>query len=264
MGEKVCIIYNTTKKDAIKFYEVSKEFFENRGIKVQSEIEGSSFVVVIGGDGTLLRASKDIATHDKFTIAVNMGSLGFLTDIRRIEALKVFEEVLSGDYKLEERHMLEVDINGKVYTGLNEVVLAKGGVMQTLIRIRATAEHYINTYRADGLIVATPTGSTGYSLSAGGPIIQPNLDLLVITPIAPHNLSTRPIIVGGNEEITLRLEETQRSAYIAVDGSEIIEITRDDIIKVRYSDKKLKLVLPKSRNYYSLLREKLKWGDNIC
>ncbi len=264
MKKKVCIIYNTAKKEAIKFYEESKVFFENRGIEVQSEIEGSSFVIVIGGDGTLLRASKKIAIHNKFAIAVNMGSLGFLTDIRKNEAIKVFEEVLNNNYKLEERHMLEVSINGKVYTGLNEVVLAKGGVMQTLIRIRATAKHYINTYRADGLIVSTPTGSTGYSLSAGGPIVQPNLDVLLITPIAPHNLSTRPIILSGNEEVILKLEETQRSAYIAVDGNEIIEITKDDIIKVKYSNKKLKLVLPKSRDYYSLLREKLKWGDKIC
>ena len=264
MKKKVCIIYNTSKKDAIKFYEVSKEFFENCGVEVQSEIEGSAFVVVIGGDGTLLQASKDIANHNKFAIAVNMGSLGFLTDIRRIEALQVYEDVLMGNYKLEERHMLEVEVRGKKYTGLNEVVLAKGGILQKLIRIRASGEYYINTYRADGLIIATPTGSTGYSLSAGGPIIRSNLDVLLITPIAPHNLSTRPIIVDGKEEITLRLEGREDSAYIAVDGDDAIEVTKEDTIKIRYSDKKLKLVLPKSRNYYSVLREKLKWGDKIC
>lgn len=264
MKKKVCIIYNTSKKDAIKFYEVSKEFFENCGVEVQSEIEESAFVVVIGGDGTLLQASKDIANHNKFAIAVNMGSLGFLTDIRRIEALQVYEDVLMGNYKLEERHMLEVEVRGEKYTGLNEVVLAKGGILQKLIRIRASGEHYINTYRADGLIVATPTGSTGYSLSAGGPIIRSNLDVLLITPIAPHNLSTRPIIVDGKEEITLKLEGRDNSAYIAVDGDDAIEVTKEDTIKIRYSDKKLKLVLPKSRNYYSVLREKLKWGDKIC
>ena len=193
-----------------------------------------------------------------------MGSLGFLTDIRRIEALQVFEDVLMGNYKLEERYMLEVEVNNKKYIGLNEVVMAKGGVMQTLVRIRVTGEHYINTYRADGLIVATPTGSTGYSLSAGGPIIQPNLNVFLITPIAPHNLSTRPIIVDGKEEITLKLEEKERSAYVAIDGDDIIKVDKNDVVKVRYSDKKLKLVLPKSRNYYSVLREKLKWGDKIC
>ncbi len=142
--------------------------------------------------------------------------------------------------------------------------MAKGGILQKLIRIRASGEHYINTYRADGLIVATPTGSTGYSLSAGGPIIRPNLDVLLITPIAPHNLSTRPIIVDGNEEISLKLEGRDNSAYVAVDGDDIIEVSRDDVVKIRYSNKKLKLVLPKSRNYYSVLREKLKWGDKIC
>jgi len=264
MKKKVCIIYNTAKEDAIKFYEISKEFFENKGIEVQSQVKGSSFVVVIGGDGTLLRASKEIAYYDKFAIAVNMGSLGFLTDIRKIEALKIYEEVLNNDYKLEERYMLEADINGKKIIGLNEVVLAKGGVLQTLIRIRATGKNYINTYRADGLIIATPTGSTGYSLSAGGPIIQPGINVFLITPIAPHNLSTRPIIVGGDEEITLKLEETTKLAHITIDGNETIEITNDDLIKIKYSDKKLKLVQPKSRDYYSLLREKLKWGDKLC
>jgi NAD+ kinase len=264
MKKKVCIIYNTSKKDAIKFYRVSKEFFKNRGVEVQSEIEGAAFVVVIGGDGTLLQASKDIANHDKFVIAVNMGSLGFLTDIRKSEALQVYEDVLMGNYELEERHMLEVEVKGKIHTGLNEVVMAKGGILQKLIRIRVSGEHYINTYRADGLIVATPTGSTGYSLSAGGPIIRSNLDVLLITPVAPHNLSTRPIIVDGKEEITLRLEEKEKSAYIAVDGANPIKVTEEDIIKIRYSDKKLKLLLSKSRNYYSVLREKLKWGDLIC
>lgn len=264
MKKKVCIIYNTSKKDAVKFYEVSKEFFENCGVEVQSDIEGSAFVVVIGGDGTLLQASKNIAAHNKFAIAVNMGSLGFLTDIRRIEALQVYEDVLMGNYKLEERHMLEVEVRGEIHTGLNEVVMAKGGVLQKLIRIRVSGEHYINTYRADGLIVATPTGSTGYSLSAGGPIIRSNLDVLLITPIAPHNLSTRPIIVDGKEEITLKLEGRDYSAYITVDGDDVIKITQEDIIKIRYSEKKLKLVLPKLRNYYSVLREKLKWGDMIC
>ena len=264
MGKKVCIIYNTSKKDAVKFYKISKEFFENNDVHVQEEVEGSSFVVVIGGDGTLLRASRTIAKHDKFVVAVNMGSLGFITDVRRIEALKVYKEVLDDDYELEERHMLKVEVRGKTYIGLNEVVLAKGAVMQTLIRIRLTGEHYINTYRADGLIIATPTGSTGYSLSAGGPIVRPNLDVLLITPIAPHNLSTRPIIVDGKEELTLQLKEEERDAYVTIDGSDFIKITQDDTIKVKYSDKKLKLVLPKSRNYYSVLREKLKWGDNIC
>ncbi len=264
MKKKVCIIYNSTKKDAIKFFGVAKEFFENSGVEVQKEIKGSSFVVVIGGDGTLLKASKKIAKYDKFVVAVNMGSLGFLTDIRRIEALKVFEEVLSEDYKLEERNMLEVTVKGDTFIALNEVALAKGGVMQSLIRIRATGEHYINTYRADGLIVATPTGSTGYSLSAGGPIVKPNLDVLVITPIAPHNLSTRPIIVSAEEEITLNLEDKDITAYISIDNNDLIEVTKNDLIKIKYSSKKLKLVLPKSRNYYSLLREKLKWGDQIC
>jgi NAD+ kinase len=264
MKKKVCIIYNTSKKDAIEFYKVSKEFLEKKGIEIITEVKDSSFVVVIGGDGTLLKASKEIVAHDKFTIAINMGSLGFLTDIRKDEALKIFEEILNKDYKLEERHMLEIQINDKKYLALNEVVMAKGGVMQHLIKISVKGEYYINTYRADGLIVATPTGSTGYSLSAGGPIIRPNLDVLLITPIAPHNLSTRPIIIDGKEEVILKLEELERNAYIAIDGDDIIKISKDDFVKIKYSDKKLKLIIPKTRDYYSLLREKLKWGDQIC
>jgi len=264
MKKKVCIIYNTSKKDAIKFYRVSKEFFESCGVEVHSKIEKSTFVVVIGGDGTLLQASKDIAHHDKFVVAVNMGSLGFLTEIRKDEALQVYKDVLNGDYELEERHMLEVEVRGNIYTGLNELVMAKGGVLQKLIRVKASGEHYINTYRADGLIVATPTGSTGYSLSAGGPIIRSNLDVFLITPIAPHNLSTRPIIIDGKEKITLRLDEIGNSAYISIDGGNSVKVTEEDLIKIRYSKKRLKLVVPKSRNYYSILREKLKWGDLIC
>ena len=264
MEKKVCIIYNTSKKDAITFQKTCKEFFKNRNITIVDKIKDASFVVVIGGDGTLLKASKEIVVYDKFAIAINMGSLGFLTDIRKNEAFKIFNDVLNDDYQLEERHMLEIEINNKKYIALNEVVMAKGGVMHSLIKISVSGEYYINTYRADGLIVATPTGSTGYSLSAGGPIIRPNLDVLLITPIAPHNLSTRPIIIDGKENITLKLEEQDRMAYIAIDGDDIIEISNDDLVNIKYSDKKLKLIIPKSRDYYSLLREKLKWGDQIC
>ena len=265
MEKKVCIIYNTSKEDAINFYKISKDFFIKKGFTLTTNVEESEFVVVIGGDGTLLRASKEIAKHDKFAIAINMGSLGFLTDIKTCEALKVFEDTLKGDYKLEERFMLEVEVKEKIYIGLNEVVLIKGGIVQNLIKISAMGgKNFINTYRADGLIIATPTGSTGYSLSAGGPIITPCLNLLVLTPIAPHNLSIRPILVRGDEELTLKLENEDRIAYVTIDGDEITEITPEDLVKVRTSKKKLKLLIPKSRDYYSVLREKLKWGDNIC
>ncbi len=266
--KKICIIYNESKTEALSFYNESVEYFRQRGYDTcgREEAHDSDMAVIIGGDGTLLRAVKELLRNDRiFIVAVNMGSLGFLTEIKREEAFDTYASVLAGNYSLEERRFLQVDVRGVRCYGLNEVVISKGGTLSKLIRVGVESNHgYVNTYRADGIIVATPTGSTAYSLSAGGPILKPTLNAMVLTPIAPHNLSTRPIVIDGNEELTLEIEDEDRCGYIAIDGDKALKIGHGDRVKIKYSDKALRLVIPESRNYYGVLREKLKWGDGLC
>jgi NAD+ kinase len=265
--KKVCIIYNDNKKEALGFYEKTVTYFEKNGLEVCSieEVKSCDFAVVIGGDGTLLRAGKKLMVNrDLFIIAVNMGSLGFLTEIKVQEAFEIYEQVLQGDYELEERSVMEVTIGTKNLSAINEVVISKGEILTKLVKIGVYSNGYfVNTYRADGVIIATPTGSTGYSLSAGGPIIKPTLNAILVTPIAPHNLSLRPIVIDGNEELVCSIEDLDQGGYLTVDGEQICKISPENKIKIKYSDKTLKLVLPKNRDYYDVLREKLKWGNKL-
>ncbi|MEI6857320.1 NAD(+)/NADH kinase [Psychrilyobacter sp.] len=264
--KKVCIIYNDNKKEALGFYEKTVTYFEKNGLEVCSieDVKSCDFAVVIGGDGTLLRAGKKlIVNRDLFIIAVNMGSLGFLTEIKVQEAFEIYEQVLKGDYELEERRVMEVTIGTKTLLAINEAVISKGEILTKLVKIGVYSKGYfVNTYRADGVIIATPTGSTGYSLSAGGPI-KPTLNAMLVTPIAPHNLSLRPIVIDGNEELVCSIEDLDQVGYLTVDGEQICKISPENKIKIKYSNKTLKLVLPKNRDYYDVLREKLKWGNKL-
>ncbi len=264
--KKVCIVYNTDKSAAVEFYLKSLSYFASKEIEVvaDEDIDKADFVVVIGGDGTLLRASKKIAINKKDVVAVNLGSLGFLTDIKQEEAFDMYDKVIRGEYVVEKRKMLKVRINkDKTYYALNDVVMSKGGGFSRMLRISVFSNsEYVNTYRGDGIILSTPTGSTAYSLSAGGPIIKPGLDAMLLTPIAPHTLSMRPIVLGGNEVINFRLEDKDRKAYVMVDGQDYVGIGIYDDIEISYSDKVLRLVKPEKRDYYSVLREKLKWGED--
>ncbi|UUV17584.1 NAD(+)/NADH kinase [Fusobacteria bacterium ZRK30] len=265
--KKVCIIYNHNKKETLNFYEKTVAYFEKNGLEVCpiEKVKSCDFAVVIGGDGTLLRAGKKlIVNNDIFVIAVNMGSLGFLTEIKVQEAFEIYEEVLKGDYKLEERRVMEITIGTKTLFAINEAVISKGGILTKLVGIGVYSNgDLVNTYRADGVIVATPTGSTGYSLSAGGPIIKPTLNAMLVTPIAPHNLSLRPVVIDGNEELVCSIQDLDGLGYLTIDGEQICKILPESKIKIKYSDKTLKLVLPKNRDYYDVLREKLKWGNKL-
>ena len=264
--KKVCIIYNTGKSLAVDFYLKTLDYFSKNKVEVvsQENMKKADFVVVIGGDGTLLRASKEIALNNKDVVAVNLGSLGFLTDIKQEEAFEMYAMVIKGDYEVEKRKVLKVKINNdKTYYALNDVVMSKGGGFSRMLRIGVFANsEYVNTYRGDGIILSTPTGSTAYSLSAGGPIIRPGLDALLLTPIAPHTLSMRPIVLAGDEVVNFKLEDKDRKAYIMVDGQDYVAVGIYDDIAIGYSDKVVKLVKPEKRDYYSVLREKLKWGED--
>lgn len=264
--KKVFIMYNQDKPLAQELYEQSVKYFESRKIEIVDKVGKADFGVVIGGDGTLLRSFRNfIFKRNLYVIAINAGSLGFVTEIKKERMIEEYDNFLSGKFKYEKRHILEVELDGQIYYALNEVVLSKAGITSRVLRVNfKTNGEYMCTYKGDGVIVATPTGSTAYSMSAGGPILKSDMKAMVITPIAPHNLNTRPIVIGGDERVEMRIEDERRMGQVIIDGQTNKRITSAEEIRVEYSRFTLNLVIPKDRNYYSVLREKLKWGDNLC
>lgn len=266
--KKVCIIYNFEKKIAKEIYKESIEYFNKRNIEVVAGDRSTEadFAVVIGGDGTLLRSFKHfIFRSEIYVIAINAGSLGFLTEIKKEKVFEEYDNFLAGSFKYEKRYILEIRINQKKYYALNEIVISKGGITSKVLRVKFSSDNeYMCTYKGDGVIISTPTGSTAYSMSAGGPIVKSNMKAMIITPLAPHNLNTRPIVISGEEKLQIQMEDTDRTGQIVVDGQVSTKVNSESIIDIEYSNMTLNLVIPKDRNYYSVLREKLKWGDNLC
>lgn len=218
----------------------------------------------IGGDGTFLGASRLMAKTDKPVLGIHTGGLGFLADV----SLENFEEritdFLKGNYKLEQRSVLSAKLrySPKVesFFAFNDFVIDKGHVPK-MIKVRTYVDnHYFNTYRSDGLIIATPTGSTAYSLSAGGPIIAPDLNVIVIAPICPHSLSARPVVLADNQTISIDCSELNRDVSLIVDGQIRIPLHRAKKIEIRLADFTLKIIRFKDDNFFQTLRTKMNWG----
>lgn len=261
------IIYNKTKEEAFEFYNISKNYLVAKGITIldNKDLIKADFMVVIGGDGTLLAASKRVIENEIPVIAINLGSLGFLTEVKKEEAFHTFDRVLRGEYYSDKRYFLEIDLNNERYYALNDVVLSKGGLNMRMASVNFYANDvYVTNYKADGVIISSPTGSTAYSLSAGGPILTPNLNAIAITPIAPHTLSARPIIVEGGTKLSFESVDRDRELHLILDGQMNLTMSESDTLEIKMSDKFISLVKPNERDYYQVLREKLKWGDNLC
>ena len=224
-------------------------------------------IIAVGGDGTMLHAARGAALHGVPLLGVNRGRLGFLTDISPENVNTAIETLLHGDYVTENRLMLEARISGGAadhgpLLALNDVVLktVDTGHMEDF---RTTVDgEYVNTHGGDGLIVATATGSTAYALSCGGPIIQPNVDALVIVPIAPHTLSDRPLVVKSSSLIraTVDLPAGRRDAEVTCDGEILGTLGSGEVVEIRAASETVKLLHPRGQNFYQQLRSKLNWG----
>jgi NAD+ kinase len=227
----------------------------------------AELVVVLGGDGTLISVARLFSSRDVPILGINLGSLGFLTEITVEELYPRLELCLQGAPRVSERMMLMVTLfrEGKpneTYNVLNDVVINKGALARIVDLETKINKMFLTTYKADGLIVATPTGSTGYSLSAGGPIIQPQMCCIVITPICPHTLTNRPIVVTDESIISVTITSTfDEKVYLTLDGQVGIKLQKGDSIEVRKAPNKISLVMSRSRDYFELLRTKLKWGE---
>ena len=221
-------------------------------------------VVVFGGDGTLLNAARKYLNYDIPILGINMGNVGFLTDISTDNFEKTFKEVLDGNYKIEERNLVSAKFGNNHLYGLNEVVIHSGAYAQ-LMRYRLNVnDRVVYEQRSDGLIIATPTGSTAYALSAGGPIIHPSLDVWTILPMLPQSLSSRPFVISTDEKVEMDLfDGPNENAKICVDGQDDIDIPYGEKILISKMEKTLKLVHPNDNDFFEACREKLGWSLNI-
>lgn len=231
--------------------------------KLASSVE---MAVVLGGDGTMLRAARLLAEKDVSLVGVNLGGLGFITEVSKEEIYDTLEKVLRGDYHKEKRIMLHAQVmrGGKKtadFTALNDIVINKG-TLARLIDVQTIVDGtHVNLFKADGIIVATPTGSTAYSLSAGGPILHPLLRGIIITPICPHALTNRPIVLSDDVKIEIALRSESEGVYLTYDGQEGFTIEKDDVVVIERSLFTTKLLVPTKRNHFQVLRDKLKWGE---
>ncbi|HJY88324.1 MAG TPA: NAD(+)/NADH kinase [Candidatus Acidoferrales bacterium] len=222
-------------------------------------------LIVLGGDGTLLAAAR-LTEGSVPILPVNLGGLGFLTSVTLEELYPILEQVLEGRHRISERVLLEAEVlrEGKVVErqrALNDAVLNKG----TLARMIDVDLHidrtYVCRYRADGLIISTPTGSTAYSLAAGGPIVYPLVEAFLITPICPHMLTNRPLVIPNTSEIEVEFQAGEEPVYLTLDGQVGVELRYGDRVAARKAGTKLRLVRPQRKTYFEILRNKLKWGE---
>lgn len=223
-------------------------------------------ILVLGGDGTFIGMARLACKYGVPILGINLGRLGFLTEIATDEIYQMMDRILSGDYEVEDRHMLAAKVktsSGKVrsYELLNDVVINKGALARIMdLAIYIDGAH-VTTYRADGIILATPTGSTAYSLSAGGPIVAPGLNVTIVTPICPHTLTNRPLVVSGDAKIDIKIISEEQDSYLTLDGQIGIKLKGGDTVSVRISDKTAKLIKSPFRDFYTILNMKLMWGE---
>jgi NAD+ kinase len=230
--------------------------------KLASEVD---LMLVLGGDGTMIATSRLMGAAEVPVLGVNYGGLGYLAEFRIEELYAALESILAGNYRLDKRVMLDVELlRGSTQVThnrvLNDVVINKSALAR-IIEIEARLnQQFVNSFRADGLIISTPTGSTAYNLSAGGPVIFPSMNAVVITPICPFTLSNRPIVVPDDAVIELRLKTALEDVSLTLDGQVGFPLKAEDRVLIRKSSTTFNLVQPANRNYFDVLRDKLRWG----
>lgn len=244
-------------------FELNYSHLAGKMESLKSEI---TFGITLGGDGTLLNTAREIAPFGIPVCGVNMGNLGFLTEIELPELNTALDRLVNRDYYIEERLMLDAVVirNGSpiyISPALNDVVVAKGGFSR-MIKLKLFIDEALTAeYPADGLIISTSTGSTGYSLSSGGPIVNPKLKVIVITPICPHTLHSRALVISEREEVKVRMQATHDDIVLTVDGQNVYSLLPDDTVVVRRSPFRARFIRFTGKSYYETLRTKLRRGD---
>ncbi len=277
--QSVGIVLKPTAPELKELYKKIRKVFEKEGIRSYLDLasaqmikeEGVSFdemcqksdiLVSVGGDGTLISVVRRSYNYHKPVLGVNVGRLGFLTDIHPQDLEHFIKRIKKDDFRVDERMMIELSILGKreQIVAFNDIVLTRPAVSKMIeVDVQNQKDDtLINTYYGDGLIVSTPTGSTAYNLSAGGPVVYPLTNAFIFTPICPHSLTQRPLILPP--EFELKVTTSSKSALIIVDGQDMYEFTQEDIVLIKKAPIGAKLIHRKERNYFNVLREKLSWG----
>jgi NAD+ kinase len=276
----VGLIVNLNKKNAKELVGKLETWFQYRGITVKkpcfdpyhnnfspsrmdSHLEKVDFMLVLGGDGTLLNTARAVAGLEIPLLGINMGHLGFLTEIELADVFKSLEKLISGEFWMEDRMMLKCSVsrNGSItdeFNALNDIVVTKGAFSRMICLEAYVDNHYVDTYYADGLIISSPTGSTAYSLSAGGPIVSPEMELMLVTPICPHTLYSRPLVINPICTVNIMLKSQFEEVMLTVDGQLGFKLIKGDEIIVKRSSWKTKLIRLKGKNFYHILRTKLR------
>ena len=237
-----------------------------KATKGSKDLSKMGLVIVLGGDGTYLRAVRLLEGAQIPILGFNMGSLGFLTAHQADEIFSIVEETLSGKMQMKPRSMLQAEVirKGKsrgTYHALNDVVIERGSLSQLINTAIYADKFLVAEVKADGLVIASPSGSTAYNLAAGGPILHPEVRAIVVTPVAPHSLTSRPMIFPDHGELEFKLEGQTQKAHFVIDGQKVTELTADDEVQIRRSCYDHWILRSPNHNFFHLLREKLKFGD---
>jgi NAD+ kinase len=275
------IIPNLQKASSLEVAQGLIKWLEDKGSKVllneitASEVErpelaqrpseiykNSDFIIVLGGDGTLLSVARQVLWQQTPILGINLGHLGFLTELEQENMYEGLEKIRNGDYRVEERMMLEaVLVKNNMITdnfwALNDIVISKGSFSRIIQLKTYINQSYIETYSADGIIISSPTGSTAYSLSAGGPILSPDVGAMVITPISPHTMSSRSIVISENEEVKVEVVGDKNDVMLTIDGQQGYRLNAGDLIIVRKSEFSANMIKLKDKDFYDVLRTKL-------
>ena len=235
------------------------------GFDRQSLPLGLDLVIVLGGDGTLLSAARAVGDDQIPILAVNLGGLGFMMTTGPQELIPRLDRVVAGNYETESRSVLRTEVirDGQSlgpHEALNDVVVNKGAVARLLLMDAFVDGEFVCSYRADGLIVSTPTGSTAYSLSAGGPVIYPSVAAVCVTPICPHTLTNRPLVLPDSSTVEIVLRGGERDSYLTIDGQVGIEVKLEDRIQTRLAGHRVQIIQPRRLRFFEVLRSKMKWG----
>jgi NAD+ kinase len=281
--KKIGIIGKTGKQETLDILTELVPWLKTKGHEVYVDIENATvmniegtprsqmsslvdMIIVLGGDGTMIGVARLVAEKGIPILGVNIGGLGFLTAVSRDELYEVLDRVLVDDCHVEERIMLNACVLRHSeciaeYIVMNDVVVNKGALARIIDLETYVNSTYISTFKADGLIVSTPTGSTAYALSAGGPILYPTINSIVLAPICPHTLTNRPIVLPDDVKIEIMLRSLNEDVFLTLDGQMGFSLRQNDIIEVKKSQYRARLYIPCERDYFEIIRTKLKWGE---
>lgn len=276
--KRVGIVANSDKEMAAEYSIRLGRWLSDRGLEVfyedeiaeklnmpgvaRSELASAvDMVVVFGGDGTLLMAARMVMGSDAPVLGVNLGGFGFMTVVNLNEMLGTMELILNGEYSISRRMMLSVSVEDVNYPALNDVVINRGNLSRIVNLETFVNGKYLSTFKADGLIISTPTGSTAYSLSSGGPIIMPELDSIIINPICPHILTNRPVVLPPDSVIEVIVWTKKGEASVTLDGQDLFVLKSGDRVGIKKSENHINLIESPQRDYLEILRTKLGWGE---